>query len=351
MESHGVLIRIENMNRSFRSSIFMDATAFEVEFSLQQIDAGRKEQSTKFIQTVLHMLATDQMLNIARNQLTLHNQLLVLQHDQSNGLLLTFPNAFYLYKDRERRFTDLLPKGLFYGTASTVAEFNCIGRGGGKPKERSKLTKCAPIFFNAEVHFQVDHVLARDRLSHAISSISLTVETQRIVLHNSERKYFYPDNIAVKCSLLVDRINGRESGKKRVERKKKTEKPRGKKDTAANKGQRSSASSRQRYLSTTQKGEYQAVKGIYMDSAKVPPTSVSEKLGVRYLESIGGRRDGRRDGGDKSARCEVTVGRWSGANTNGVITFVTENFQYHRPRLLTDRKLVEWTSLLGVVAS
>lgn len=43
-------------------------------------------------------------------------------------------------------------------------------------------------------------------LDAAISSISLTVETQRTVLHNSERKYFYPDNIAVKCSLLVDRM-------------------------------------------------------------------------------------------------------------------------------------------------
>lgn len=44
-----------------------------------------------------------------------------------------------------------------------MAEFNCIGHDGGKPKERSKLTKCAPIFFNAEVHFQVNHVPARDR--------------------------------------------------------------------------------------------------------------------------------------------------------------------------------------------
>jgi len=37
---------------------------------------------------------------------------------------------------RQRRFTDLLPKGLFQVGESTTAEFNCIDRDSGKPKER-----------------------------------------------------------------------------------------------------------------------------------------------------------------------------------------------------------------------
>lgn len=85
-------------------------------------------------------------------------------------------------------------------------------------------------------------------------------------------------------------------GEKRLGRKKETKKKRrGKKIRPQTRG---SAGSRQRYLSTTQKGEYQAIKGIYMNSARVP-TFVSEKLGVRHLESIE-RTRGQRDGGDKS---------------------------------------------------
>lgn len=102
----------------------------------------------------------------------------------------------------------------------------------------------------------------------------------------------------------------------------------------------------------TQKGEYQAVKGIYMDSGKVPRTSASEKLRVRYLERIEGceRAEGttgytrdRETEEDKSG-AKWLSGRWNGAASDGdgVITSVTENFQYHRPQLLTDRKLAEW---------
>lgn len=70
--------------------------------------------------------------------------------------------------------------------------------------------------------------------------------------------------------------------KKRRKRKKKRKSER-KKYTAANKGQRSSASSRQRYLGMTQKGEYQAVKEIYIDSGKVPRTSA---LGRNFESDI-----------------------------------------------------------------
>lgn len=59
---------------------------------------------------------------------------------------------------RQRRFTDLLPKGLFQVGEST--EFNCIERE--SPKNAESLLS-APIFFNGFVHgayFQVDHVLA-----------------------------------------------------------------------------------------------------------------------------------------------------------------------------------------------
>lgn len=73
--------------------------------------------------------------------------------------------------------------------------------------------------------------------------------------------------------------------KKRRKRKKKHEKAR-EKYTAANKGQRSSASSRQRYLSMTQKSEYQAVKGIYMDSGKVPRTSASGRNFESDISSV-----------------------------------------------------------------
>lgn len=54
------------------------------------------------------------------------------------------------------------------------------------------------------------------------------------------------------------------------------------------------------------------------------------------------------DGCGKTKRGEVqreattADGGGSGAANDGAITFVTENFQYHRPQLLTDRKLAEW---------
>lgn len=51
-------------------------------------------------------------------------------------------------------------------------------------------------------YFNKKHACVYYFLDTAISSISLTVETQRTVLHNGERKYFYPDNISVKCVLF-----------------------------------------------------------------------------------------------------------------------------------------------------
>lgn len=50
----------------------------------------------------------------------------------------------------------------------------------------------------------------------------------------------------------------------------------------------------------TQKSEYQVVKGIYMDSDKVPPTSALENSESDISSVSRAAAEGWKDGGDKS---------------------------------------------------
>ncbi|KYQ60046.1 hypothetical protein ALC60_00869, partial [Trachymyrmex zeteki] len=156
--------------------------------------------------------------------------------------------------------------------------------GAAKPKERSRLTKYTDIFQSVyEAHFQVDHALARVcKLPNFLSKKGFTVDSLSTMLLLVSRCSFsfFLATVVVTCSPHVHFIsNGRETGKKTKERK-----------------------------NEEVKREYDLKRGI----AAAPAAG-----SIKYC-------------------CGVTA---RGEASDGAITFVTENFQYHRPQLLTDRKL------------